>query len=462
MNKKNLIQGIQLLLLSSIVLWFTACSNDDGASGNLSVISVKLNDAPFVDGMQDVPVNSTFEMVFSAILDPDKFENSFFITAGSENVPYTLEYLNQSTKVLIHLEDMAAATEHMIGVDSGSIGMDGKALVNSVTYSFTTEDGNASSKTPCLSASEDCIQQLSFLDNASEPLSFEVYANYDFVDDPEFVYDFIDKVVVVVHGAERNADEYYGYMLNSLKSMDKEKTTLVIAPHFQDNLTAPTDGLVWNDSGWREGADASNTNSSISSFTVLDTLVNRFSNLDKFPNLKTVLIAGHSSGAAFSQHYAVANKVEGSHPTIDFQYVVANNQYFYYPDGQRYDEGTGTFYEPTDCVGYTYWPYGSEFAVSYLDGVSATILTEQQVSRNTIYFLGSDDTSTTGTLNTTDCQATLLGSNRFNRGENMFHYMETFYSGSHNHRKIIVPNVAHDANGIFNSQEFKQFIMEFD
>lgn len=116
---------------------------------------------------------------------------------------------------------------------------------------------------------------------------------------------------------------------------------------------------------------------------------------------------------------------------------------------------------PTDCAGYDYWPYGYQFAVPYLNGVTAATLTEQQVTRNTTYFLGSNDTSTTGTLNTSDCQATLLGSNRVIRGENMLTYMETFYQTTHNHRNIIVPNVAHDANGIFNSAEFKQFMMDF-
>ena len=460
MNRKKLIKSIQLLFLSSLVLYFTGCNEDDDVSGSLKVISVKLNDAPLEDNMQNVPLSSTFEIVFSAIVDPNKFESAFFLMAGAENIPYTVEYLNQSTKVLINVEDMALATEYTIGVDSGNIGLEGKVLTTGVAYTFTTAAGNV--KTPCLSASEDCIQQLSFMDNSDQPLSFEVYTNHDFVNDPEFVWDFIDKVVVVVHGAERNADEYYGYMLNALESMNMESTTLVIAPHFQDDSTAPTDGLVWNDSRWREGANAGNANASISSFTVLDTLVNRFSNLDKFPNLKTVLIAGHSSGAAYTQHYALANQVEDAHPALNFQYVVANNQYFYYPDGQRYDEGAGTFYEPMDCAGYTYWPYGYEFAVSYLDGVDAATLTAQQVSRNTIYLLGSDDISTTGTLNTTDCQATLLGSNRFARGENMFTYMETFYTSTHNHRKIIVPNVAHDANGMFNSSEFKQYVMEFE
>src|SRR5690606_24601499 len=155
------------------------------------------------------------------------------------------------------------------------------------------------------------------------------------------------------------------------------------------------------------------------------------------------------------------NKVQRLHPDLGFQYVVANNQYFYYPDGPRFDESTGTFYLPTECPGFDYWPYGYDFAVPYLDGVDASTLAAQQRSSNTVYLLGSNDTVTTGTFNTSDCQAVLLGSNRFKRGEHMFTYMETFHAGDHNHRKIVVPNTGHDANGMFNSNEFQQYLLEF-
>ena len=460
---KNIVKNLQRVLMGMVVLWFTACSEDDAATaGSLNVISVKLNDTVFTDDMQGVPLNSTFEVVFSSAVEPNVFENAVYISAGQEKVTYTAQYFNQSTKVLIGLDDMVPNTDYTIHIDPGRIGVEGKMLHQAVSYSFTTENTDTNAKTPCLSASGDCMQRLEFLDNSEQSLSFDVYSNYDFIEDTEFVWDFIEKVVVVVHGANRDADNYYGYMINSLQSLELEETTLVIAPYFQNNGTAPANGLVWNDSRWREGANAGNNNSGISSFTVLDSLVNRFSNQEKFPNLETVFITGHSSGATFTQHYALANKVQASIETINFQYVVANNQYFYYPDGQRYNEDVASFYEPMDCAGYDYWPYGYEFAVPYLDGVDATTLTEQQVSRNTVYFLGGDDTSTDGTLNTTDCQATLLGSNRFNRGENMFQYMETFYPTDHNHRKIIVPNVAHDGNGMFNSPEFKDYLLEFE
>ncbi len=461
MNKRSLIIAF---LVVFIVQGFIGCGGnkeDDSDMLSLSIISIKFNDSPLTDNAQNVPVDSSFEIAFSSAVSPDQFESAFFLKAGSANVPYTAQYQNQSSKVVISGVEMAYATEYTFGVSSGAIGRDGQMLNAATNFSFTTIEDSSMSLTPCLNASADCLKQLSFLDSNNAALTFNLYTNYDFISNDEQVFDFIEQVVVVVHGADRNADDNFRYMTNSLRDLELERKTLIISPYFQKDDDAPENGLVWNNFRWREGSNASNSNSAISSFTVMDSLMNKFSDLTKFPNLKTVFVAGHSSGAAFTQHYALANKVQNSHPTVAYEYIVANNQYFYYPDGQRFNESTQTFFVPTDCEGYDFWPYGFQFAVPYLNDVTSATLEEQQVTRNTTYFLGGNDTSTTGTLNTSDCQATLLGSNRVARGENMFTYMETFYQTTHNHRKIIVPNVAHDANGIFNSMEFKQFIMDF-
>ena len=42
----------------------------------------------------------------------------------------------------------------------------------------------------------------------------------------------------------------------------------------------------------------------------------------------------------------------------------------------------------------------------------------------------------------------------------MYLYMQTFYGATNNHEKIIVNNVGHDANGMYNSSEFKEYITE--
>ena len=39
-------------------------------------------------------------------------------------------------------------------------------------------------------------------------------------------------------------------------------------------------------------------------------------------------------------------------------------------------------------------------------------------------------------------------------------FMQTFYGGTNMHEKIIVNNVGHNGNSMYNSPEFKQYIID--
>lgn len=350
---------------------------------------------------------------------------------------------------------MEANVMHTLSILAGDLGPNGERLKTNVSIMFTTDIG----KTPCTSATNDCIQTLQVPNNSGTQFNFDMYSNYDFIDDTQFVYNSITQVVIVVHGLERNANDYFSYMTSSVQSLNMQENTLLISPYFKDNTAAGPNDLYW-DTRWREGSNSGNTTASISSFSVIDRLIERIVSSENFPDLSTIFITGHSSGAAFVQHYALANRSENIYSSVHFEYIIANNQYFYYPNGKRYNESTQQFEIPSNCSGYTYWPYGYGFSVPYLDGVEQSVITEQQVTRSTTYLLGSNDTSTVGSLNTSDCQATLLGSNRLKRGENMYLYMQTYYPANNKHNKILVNNVGHNGNAMFNSPEFKQYLID--
>ncbi len=443
----------------SIILSLTclvSCSNEDGDNLlSLSILSITVNGTPLEDGATNVPVNSIIEVAFSSEIMPSKFENLLSITSGSADLGYTVSYSNVSSKAIIALAQMDANARYTLSIPGGDLGPNGEYFQAGLTVSYDTGIG----KTPCLTGTDDCIQTTQLSNNTGAQFNFDMYSNYDFIEDTDFIYNSINKLVIVVHGQERNANDYFSYMATSLQSMDMEENTLLISPYFKDNAAASSDDLYW-DTRWREGANSGNNGASISSFTVIDAIIEKVVNSTNFPNLSTIFVTGHSSGAAFVQHYALANRAENTHTNINFEYGIANNQYFYYPDGVRYDGSTQQFITPTGCSGYNFWPYGYEFSVPYISGIDQSIITDQQVTRNTTYLLGSNDTSTEGSLNTTDCQAILLGENRLKRGENMYLYMQTFYGATNNHEKIIVNNVGHDANGMYNSSEFKEYITE--
>jgi len=73
---------------------------------------------------------------------------------------------------------------------------------------------------------------------------------------------------------------------------------------------AGANGLVWSANAWYYGAQSiypSNT-SSVSSFSVVDQMIQYFDNKALFPNLQTIVIAGHSMGSMFVNRYAAIGK----------------------------------------------------------------------------------------------------------------------------------------------------------
>lgn len=452
MKKMNYNIRILAALIATMV--FVSCSSDDDSLDELSVYSASINGSDFGEGLTNIPLNGTIEIAFSHILNADAFEEALSFSDAQGEANYTATLGNAGSKAVISYSGLNPGSSYTVSVDPGALGDNGESLSSGFSQSFTTTSEVEETKTPCTTASSACLQQIEI----SEGLSFEFYSSYDIISDSEYVWEEVEEVVFVVHGQNRDADEYFRYMTNAVGDIGKLENTLVIAPNFKDEATASDGELFW-DTNWREGANSANSGADISSFTVLDQLVDYLADTEKFPNLQEIKFTGHSSGAALVQHYAVTNTSESTYSEYDFQYVVANNQYFYYPDGRRYNESTSEFYTPTECTGYDFWPYGYETAPSYVDGMTREDLLQQQISRNTIYLLGTDDTQTDGTLNTTDCAAVLLGSNRLERGRNIFNYFETFYPDN-NQEVIEVPNTGHDANAMFNSDEFKNLISE--
>ncbi|MDX1545058.1 MAG: Ig-like domain-containing protein [Christiangramia sp.] len=451
MKKLNI--SFQILGSLLIALLFTGCdTNSDPPKTELTISSVRINGSNFSNDMTNIPLDGSIEVAFSSTLNSEGFAEAFSLSDSQGEATYNISLASAGSKAVVSYTGLNPNSSYNLSINTMAIGSNGEALSTQFSRSFTTTEAE-DTKTPCTSATEECMQQLEI----TESLSFEFYSTFDIVSDTDYVWDEIEEVVFSVHGQNRDADNYFRYMTNSLGDAGMLENTLVISPYFKEESGATDTELFWG-SDWRTGSDSGNSQVNISSFSVLDVMIDYLSDQEKFPNLRKITIAGHSSGAAFAQHYAIVNTSELDHPDYEFRYIVANNQYFYYPDGKRYNESTGEFYTPTDCTGYDYWPYGFEFAPAYIDGMTKEDLLQQQISRNTVYLLGTNDTQTEGTLNTTDCAAILLGSNRLERGRNIFTYFETFHSAENNHQKIEVEGVGHDASAMFNSDGFKQLI----
>lgn len=207
--------------------------------------------------------------------------------------------------------------------------------------------------------------------------------------------------VFVIHGTNRNADDYLGY----LEDLD----TLVIAPHFQ----AEGPGMYWS-SGWRDG-NKSLDPEDVSSYEVLDRMVEVFNG---------VAVVGHSAGGQFVTRYAAGTRLE------DLTFIVANPGSYMYLDTSR----------PVwaYCPDFNEYRYGLEDLNSYMSvGVAP-----DYPDRDVIYLLGSRDTKVDSNLDTS-CAAKRQGRNRYDRGKRFFDHLKKHF-GRSVHRKVIVYGVGHD------------------
>lgn len=438
-----------VFLLVSLCM-VVACSKDENPSaGGVSLISASVNGGSFSANLAGVPVSSMVELVFDKTLDPQKFEMELSIEGGSGS--YELSFLNATTKVQIDLE-LDYETEYTISLGGGAIGAKGETLKGQFSHTFTTAaDDVIRSMVPCTTAGSACLYDLEIQGSQSVG-TVEYYSSYPIFEE-NAEWENLTSAIIVVHGLSNNANDYYSYLTTTLAGKNLADETILIAPHFEESSSG--NNFYWSNDNWRTGQNSAGSNA-ISSFEIMDALITQLMDSERFPVLETIVVTGHSSGALFTHVYSGSNQIDNS-TTIDLKYVVANSQYFYYPDGNRYNEDTKILYEPSNCVGYDFWPYGYNSTPSYLNNTNQAGFNTRFKSREVTYLIGNG-TQADGSLNTSDCYATLLGSSRYKRGDNMFEYMELTYPGDHAHKRVVVEGIGHDGQGMYQSDEFKAWL----
>lgn len=436
------------------LLMTIGCSTDEPNTEPISLLSIRINGATLSNNAQGIQVDATISLSFSSVLNPDAFATQLSIgsAAGAEN--FTIAYESSNSRATVDLS-LDYATTYIIEVGTGVIGANGEQLESPVTLTFTTaEDDVIRSMSPCTNPA-DCLQSVE-LQGTQGSGKFEFYSNYP-IYEANAEWEDLTQAVIVIHGASHNPDDYFSYLTNTLNAASLSESTVLIAPYFRNTAAANSADFHWSSTVWRDGKLSSNSNK-ISSFEALDEIIKQLANTERFPVLEQIIITGQSSGGRFTHLYAPANTVEGIYADIQFDYIVSESQYFYYPDGQRIDESTNQLYTPTSCNGYDFWPYGYNIIPDYLSTISEVTFNQRFVNRSIIYLLGNGS-GTDNALNTTNCSATLLGSSRYQRGENMFRYMELLYPG-HNHSKTVVNGVTHDGSAIYQSATFQGLLTD--
>ena len=144
----------------------------------------------------------------------------------------------------------------------------------------------------------------------------------------------------MVHGTNRNADHYFTTATAAAFLAGALGDSVVISPRIASNAGSCKDTLApnevsWSCTGdsWRSGG-AAVSHPDLTSFDFVDQILRKLANKGVFPNLRSVVVAGHSAGGQFVARYQMSNRVHDS-LGVAVSYVVANPSSYAWPDATR-------------------------------------------------------------------------------------------------------------------------------
>jgi len=293
---------------------------------------------------------------------------------------------------------------------------------------------------PCTTATPNCSE---FVSVGGGPARTMVYRSQPLTVKNEK----ITRALIVIHGTERNADSYFRSTLAAAFLADALEDTVLIAPHIVSaaggchDILAPNE-VSWNCSSWRTGGPAIG-NEKLTTFDMVDDLLKRLAKRDVFPNLKLIVLAGHSAGGQFVGRYEMSNRVHES-LGVPVRYVVSNPSSYAWIDATRPND------VPASCANYNRWPYGFENRSGYAARVSEEDLLKQLASRPTTYLLGQIDILPLGGFDAS-CSAMAQGPTRLARGQAFGKYVNEKLDAGH--ETVEIELCGHNARCMFTADK---------
>ncbi len=319
----------------------------------------------------------------------------------------------------------------------------------------------------CITANPSCAEWVHL---GTAPARSLIYRTYSL----ETRNEAITRTLVVVHGAGRDADNYFRNALAAAFLAGALDNTLVIAPRMASAAANCHDSLAaneisWNCSSWRSGGPAV-SNPDVTSFDFLDEVLRKVARKEIFPNLKQIVVTGHSAGGQVLNRYEMANQVHDK-LGVPVTYVVANPSSYAWPDATRPTDAAysvqshapgyisavppgvsafRSFGGARDCTTYDQWPYGLRDRTGYTAKQSDDQMKAQLISRPTTYLLGELDVFPLGGFDSS-CPAMAQGPTRLARGEAFGKFVNEKLGGHHVVK--IIPECGHNARCMFTSED---------
>jgi pimeloyl-ACP methyl ester carboxylesterase len=341
-----------------------------------------------------------------------------------------------------------------------------RLLAVTILGSVVTSAAFAAPVSPCLTAGPACTEWI-VLGGASRSLVYRTFP----LDKRN---DAITRVLVSIHGAGRDADGYFRSTLAAAFLADALENTLIISPRMASNdgagcrdVLAPNE-ISWNCNSWRSGGPAM-SDPNVTSFDFLDEVLRKVARKDVFPNLKAIVIVGHSAGGQVVNRYEMANQVHDK-LGVPVSYIVSNPSSYAYPDSERPTDAAyaldahapgyipqvapnavlfRSFGDARNCTTFDRWPYGMHDRTGYSAKQSDAQLRKQLASRPTVYLLGQLDILPLAGFDGS-CAAMAQGPTRLARGQAFARLVNEKLGAQHT--VVVVPLCGHNARCMYGAE----------
>jgi alpha/beta hydrolase family protein len=303
---------------------------------------------------------------------------------------------------------------------------------------------------PCTKAQTDCTEWIVFSGGPARSLIYRTYPL-------EQRNDRIARALVMVHGAGRDAHNYFRTAVAAAFLADALDDTIVVSPRFasseqgcQDRLAEHEVSWPCGGNSWRSGG-AADKDGKLTSYDFADAILRKLANKSVFPNLKRIVFTGHSAGGQFTNRYEMANEIHDA-LGVPITYIVANPSSYAYLDATRPTSGASgspefrPFGDGRNCTTYDRWPYGLQNRTGYASRLTDDQLKKQLVARPTTYLVGEYDTLPLAGFDGS-CPAMAQGPNRLARGQAFGRYVTEKLGAPH--KTMVVPLCGHNARCMY-------------
>ena len=334
-------------------------------------------------------------------------------------------------------------------------------------FAFIVLAAPATAAGPCTTASPECAEWVTLSGGPQRSL---VYRTYPL----EVKNEAITRVFVLIHGAGRDADNYFRSATAAAFLGRALENTLVISPRMASNDGAgckdalAENEISWHCNTWRSGGP-SITHPALTSFDFIDELLRKVARRTVFPNLKAIVVAGHSAGGQVVNRYEMTNQVHES-LGVPVTYVVSNPSSYAYPDDARPaiaayaltanapgyipqaapdTPAFRPFGDGRNCTTFDQWPFGLKARSGYSAKQTEEQIRKQLAARPTTYLLGELDILPLGGFDGS-CPAMAQGPTRLARGQAFAKHVNDAFAAKHS--VVVVPLCGHNARCMFTSE----------